>query len=138
MTQFPADPAVLVWRPSRDRAACDDAGDTGNWHTASLQRLWQRGLSGARVSDALAEGGNGPIEKFAHAQFAYLRAEGVQTLRHDRQDRGRVVEIERLQRVVRGRDEDAQTAKDGKRNGADETNVSHAEPLPLSVFGSGL
>ena len=92
-------------------------------------------MNGARVSDALAECGNDPIEKLPHVQLAYLRAEGVQTLRHDRQDRGRVVKIERLQRIVRGRDEYAQTAKDGERNGADETNVSHAEPLSWSVIG---
>ena len=96
MTQSAAARAALVCRPGRGQGGHGDVGDAGNWPATSLQWLWQRRLSRARVSDALPEGGNGPIEKLAHAQCAHLRAEGVQALRHDRQERGRVVEIERL------------------------------------------
>ena len=78
--------------------------------------------------DGLAEAGGGVIN-----QPANVRRYGAQATGNERQDRGRVVYIERGEFAIASRcDEEAQANGESEENCVDGTNALHACALPCS------
>jgi hypothetical protein len=82
----------------------------------------------ALVSDPHAVWGDGRVDKAAHV-IAHTGLKVLNVARNDRKDRGRVVWIERPERVVRGRDEHPEIESKSESKQTGEQKISHVRSL---------